>query len=116
MQTFLARSDGEVIGALVCSLMGDNAIYLLGATNERARELKAAYFLQWQAMLWLKERGARSYDLGGIDPAANPGGHHFKSGFGGEPVSQLAAYGHRGNMLSSGVAAFAAWRQRRRRL
>jgi hypothetical protein len=112
LQTFLARSDGEVIGAAVCSLMGDNAIYLLGATNERARELKAAYFLQWQAMLWLKERGARSYDLGGIDADANPGGHHFKSGFGGEAVNQLAAHGHPGNLLSSGVARFAAWRRR----
>jgi Acetyltransferase (GNAT) domain len=113
MQTFLARSGGEVIGASVCSLMGNHAIYLLGATNEQARELKAAYFLQWQAMLWLKARGARTYDLGGIDPDANPGGYHFKSGFGGTAVSQLAAHGHRGNMLSSGVAAFAAWRRRR---
>ena len=69
--------------------MGDTAIYLLGATNERARELKAAYFLQWQAMLWLKDRGARWYDLGGIDPEANPGGYHFKSGFGGNETMQL---------------------------
>jgi lipid II:glycine glycyltransferase (peptidoglycan interpeptide bridge formation enzyme) len=116
MQIFLARSEGQVIGALVCSLLGDTAIYLLGATNERARELKAAYFLQWQAMLWLKEHGAQYYDLGGIDPVANPGGYHFKSGFGGTEAVQLAAHAHSGNLLSSGVTALAAWRRRPRQI
>ena len=114
LQTFTARSEGQPVGALVCSLMGEHAIYLLGATNERARELKAAYALQWQAMMWLKERGARIYDLGGIDPVANPGGYHFKSGFGGAEVTQLDAQGHDGNRLSSAVAAFARWRRRPR--
>jgi lipid II:glycine glycyltransferase (peptidoglycan interpeptide bridge formation enzyme) len=91
MAVFLARKDGQAVGALVCSLIGDTAIYLLGATNARARELKASYFLHWQAMIWLKSAGARSYDLGGIDPVRNPGGHHFKSGFGGNDVTQIAA-------------------------
>jgi hypothetical protein len=112
LQTFTARSNGHVVGALVCSLMGDKGVYLLGATNERARELKAAYFLQWQAMLWLKEHGARSYDLGGIDCVTNPGGYHFKSGFGGAEVTQLEAHGHDGNLMSSAIVAFARWRRR----
>ena len=112
LQTFLARSDGQVVGALVCSLMGDNAICLLAATNELARELKAAYLLQWQAMKWLKEHGALQYDLGGIDSEANPGGHHFKSGFGGTEVTQLDAHVHSGNLISSAIAAFAKWRRR----
>ena len=112
LQTFLARSEGQVVGGLVCSLMGGTAIYLLGATNERARELKAAYFLQWQAMQWLKHHGARRYDLGGIDSVANPGGHHFKSGFGGIEVTQLDAHAHCGNLISSGIVAFAGWRRR----
>lgn len=116
LQTFTARSEGQAIGALVCSLMGTNAIYLLGATNERARELKAAYALQWQAMLWLKEHGALTYDLGGIDPVANPGGYHFKSGFGGAEVTQMDAHGHDGNRLSSAVVAFANWRRRPRQV
>ena len=113
MQTFLARKDGEPIGALVCSLMGNTAIYLLGATNEKARELKAAYCLQWQAMVWLKEHGARWYDLGGIDPATNPGGYHFKSGFGGTDVTQLVPHSHGGGLLSRGVAEFVSWRRRK---
>lgn len=114
LQTFLARSDGQVIGALVCSLMGGSSICLLAATNERARELKAAYVLQWQAMLWLKQHGAQTYDLGGVDPEANPGGFHFKNGFGGADMTQLGTYVHDGNLLSSGVAALAKWRRRPR--
>jgi lipid II:glycine glycyltransferase (peptidoglycan interpeptide bridge formation enzyme) len=108
MQTFIARKDGQAIAALVCSLLGDTAIYLLGATNDVAREQKAAYFLQWQAMMWLKERGARAYDLGGIDPEANPGGYHFKSGFGGSEVTQLPpqalSVGALGRVVLRGIA------------
>ena len=100
MRTFLAKIDNKSIAALVCSLMGDTAIYLLGASNERARELKASYFLQWQAILWLKDRGARWYDLGGIDPEANPGGYHFKSGFGGNETMQLPIHTVSGGPLS----------------
>lgn len=113
MQTFLARKDGVPVGALVCSLMGNSAIYLLGATNDQARELKAAYFLQWQAMLWLKERGARWYDLGGIDPLTNPGGYHFKSGFGGAEMTQLPLCSREGNWLSAGATTLIKWRRQR---
>lgn len=112
MQIFLARKDGEAVGALVCSLMGDTAIYLLGATNEKSNELKAANFLQWQAMVWLKSHGARRYDLGGIDPEANPGGFHFKSGLGGVDQTLLPSHICSGSLLSAGIFAYLKWRQR----
>ena len=103
-----------MIGALVCSLMGDTAIYLLGATSEKAMELKAANFLQWQAMMWLKDRGARWYDLGGIDPVANPGGYHFKSGLGGRETALLPPHLARGGLVGEVVLrGLARWRQRR---
>ena len=112
MSIFLAKEHGETIGALVCSFVGETAIYLLGATNQQARELKASYLLHWQAMLWLKDRGARWYDLGGIDPEANPGGYHFKSGLGGSEAALVPAHGCTEGMLSRGVAAFIKWRRR----
>ncbi|MDP3850165.1 MAG: peptidoglycan bridge formation glycyltransferase FemA/FemB family protein [Luteolibacter sp.] len=114
MPVFLARKDGHAVGALVCSLMGDTAIYLLGATNDRARELKASYFLHWQAMLWLKSEGARCYDLGGIDPVANPGGHHFKSGFGGNDVTQIAPVSISGGLVGGAVLRGISWLRRKR--
>lgn len=114
LRTFLARKDGEAVGALVCSLMGDTAIYLLGATNEAAKELSAANFLQWRAMVWLKDRGARWYDLGGIDPEANPGGFHFKSGLGGVEAIQLSPHAKAASAVSRMVLRGIAWLHRRR--
>jgi lipid II:glycine glycyltransferase (peptidoglycan interpeptide bridge formation enzyme) len=113
MQIFLAKKESETVAALVCSLSGDTAIYLLGATNEKARELKASYFLQWQAMVWLKARGACFYDLGGIDQETNPGGYHFKTGFGGEERTQLPLHACSGGRLSSVAALLSTWRRRR---
>lgn len=89
----LAFSGDQPVAGLACSLMGETGIYLFGATNDAARTLKAAYLLQWHTMMWLKRQGARSYDLGGIDQAANPGVYHFKSGFGGRELTQLPPQG-----------------------
>ncbi len=114
MQVFIARKNGEAVGALVCSLLGDTAIYLLGATNDRARELKASYFLHWQAMLWLKSHGASWYDLGGIDPSANPGGYHFKNGFGGIEATQLSPVVASNGILSDAIHRGVTWLRRKR--
>lgn len=114
MRIFIARKDGEAVGALVCSLAGDTAIYLLGATNGQARELKASYFLHWRAMMWLKEHGARVYDLGGVDPEENPGGYHFKSGFGGSDRKQIPAVWASGGILGDALHQGINWVRRRR--
>ena len=45
--------------------------------------------LQWTLIKWLKERGVRWYDLGGIDPEGNPGVYSFKRGFSGIDVTQI---------------------------
>jgi lipid II:glycine glycyltransferase (peptidoglycan interpeptide bridge formation enzyme) len=114
MQIFLARKDGEAIGALVCSLIGDTAIYLLGATNEKSNDLKAANFLQWQVILWLKERGARWYDLGGIDIETNPGGFHFKTGLGGVESLLLSPHVMAAGAVSRMTLRGFTWLRRRR--
>src|SRR5262249_8598137 len=77
------------LNALVVSAIGDTAIYLLGATSDDGLKLKGAYLLQWRAMQWLKERGCRWYELGGINPEENPGVYEFKSGFGGDQTRHL---------------------------
>ena len=114
MRIFIARMNGEAVAAVVCSLLGDTAIYLLGATNERARELKASYFLQWQVIVWLQEQEARWYDLGGIDPVENPGGYEFKSGFGGNEVTQIPAFQASSGMLGDTLNRGISWLRRRR--
>jgi lipid II:glycine glycyltransferase (peptidoglycan interpeptide bridge formation enzyme) len=89
MRVILCLQEGKPVAGVVCSAIGNSAIYLLGATNEQGMKLKAAYLLHWTLMQWLKEKGVHYYDLGGIDPEANPGVYHFKSGFSGEDLSHI---------------------------
>jgi hypothetical protein len=85
MRVMLCSEDGgtDVAGAITSSL-GDTGLAILWATSRRGRELKGAFALQWRVLDWLKREGCRSYDLGGVDRAANPGGHQFKSGLSGK--------------------------------
>lgn len=92
MQVFIAESEGEPVAGVVVSCIGERGIYLLGATGDRGLKSRGSFLLHWRAMQWLKERGARSYDLGGIDPEANPGGYHFKKGLAGRDVSHLGRF------------------------
>ncbi len=75
--------------ALVASAIGDSAIYLLGATSDAGLHSKGAYLLHWHLIDWLKAKGTRWYDLGGIDPERNPGVYQFKKGFSGADVCQI---------------------------
>jgi lipid II:glycine glycyltransferase (peptidoglycan interpeptide bridge formation enzyme) len=84
MTIMLCESDAEPVSAVVCTAIGDTGIYLLGATNDKGRTLQASYLVQWRLIEWLKGRGYRWYDLGGIDPEKNPGTYHFKAGLSGK--------------------------------
>jgi len=90
MRILICEHKEQPVAGLVCSAIGDSAIYLLGATNENGMKLKAAYLLQWAMIRSLKDRRIHYYDLGGIDPIANPGVHHFKSGVNGADVSHIS--------------------------
>jgi lipid II:glycine glycyltransferase (peptidoglycan interpeptide bridge formation enzyme) len=62
---------------------------------------KGSYLLQWRMMQWLRERGCRGYDLGGVNPTRNPGVYHFKSGVGGAEVLQYPSQEISGSSWSS---------------
>ncbi len=89
MRILICEDKGEPVAGLVASAMGDTAIYLLGATSDKGLNSKGAYLLQWTLIKWLKDKGFKSYDLGGIDPERNPGVYHFKSGLSGADVSHV---------------------------
>lgn len=116
MRVLLCEDDGVMVAGLVVSAMGDSAIYLLGATSDDGLNAKGSYLLQWTLLHWLKANGLRWYDLGGIDPIANPGVYSFKKGFSGEDAVQMSARTACASMLSAGVvkAGFAVHRLRRR--
>ena len=83
--------DGPQAG-VVSAGVGETGIYLLGATGDNGMKTKASYLLQWRMINHLREAGCRFYDLGGINPEANPGVYHFKAGMGGVECRQLGRY------------------------
>jgi len=80
------ESNGTLVAGHMSSMLGDTCVYLLGATSDEALKSNAAYLLQWNAIKLAHERGLKWYDLGGIDPEANPGVYHFKNGMGGQEM------------------------------
>ena len=102
MQVLVCQDKGVSVAGLVASAMGDTAIYLLGATSNAGLNSKGAYLLQWTMIGWLKERGIKAYDLGGIDPERNPGVYSFKRGFSGADLCQIQPRAASGSAVSSG--------------
>jgi hypothetical protein len=98
-ELFFVRHEGEVVAGAIIFKAGDTAVYLFGATNDRALPLRAGYFLHWNIIRWLRANtGAKWYDLGGTD--GFQGLHQFKKGMVGDagvisqvpPVANYAAY------------------------
>jgi hypothetical protein len=79
----LAEMAGQPVAGYVTTLHGDTAVYLLGASTDLGRTARASFMLQWQSLLRARARGLRWYDLGGVDPQANPGVYVFKRSLGG---------------------------------
>lgn len=89
MYVLIAQNAGVPVSGLVASAIGDSAIYLLGATSDAGLHSKGAYLLHWHLIDWLKAKGTKWYDLGGIDPEKNPGVYQFKRGFSGADIHQI---------------------------
>ena len=101
LHVLLCEQDGQLLNALVISPVGDTPVYLLAATSHAGLNGRGAHLLQWRAMLWLKQRGCKWYDLGGTNPDENPGVYQFKSGMGGAEVMQRGAFDFSKDSLSS---------------
>lgn len=88
----MTKHQNKPVATIVCALTGTYAIYLLGASNPEARDMKASFVLHWELIKLLKEKNVRIYDLGGIDPDKTPGPYHFKSGMGGIDVEYVGTW------------------------
>lgn len=110
-ELFFVRKDGEVVAGAIIFKAGRRAVYLYGATNAAALELRAGYFLHWHVIRWLRDNTrARWYDLGGTDGFA--GLHQFKKGMVGvagvvQPVPPVAITATRPLPRLIGHTAFA---------
>jgi hypothetical protein len=111
-ELFFVRHAGEVIAGAIIFKAGDRAVYLYGATTDKALPLRAGYFMHWHIIRWLRDNTpARWYDLGGTD--GFHGLHQFKKGMVGEagviqPVPPVANYAAHWWPRFAGNAAFFA--------
>ncbi len=68
-QLLIAERDGKPIGASLVLSWAGHGIYLAAGSNADGLEHRAAHALQWQAIAWARERGARTWDHFGIADA-----------------------------------------------
>ncbi|MHA6297714.1 lipid II:glycine glycyltransferase FemX [Devosia sp. CAU 1758] len=111
-ELFFVRHKGVLVAGALIFKAGDRAVYLYGATNERALPLRAGYFMHWHIIRWLRDHTRASwYDLGGTD--GFQGLHQFKKGMVGDaglirPVPPVANFASRPLAYAFGAGAFAA--------
>jgi lipid II:glycine glycyltransferase (peptidoglycan interpeptide bridge formation enzyme) len=79
MKVLLCKAQGRLCAGLICSAIGDTAIYLYGATSDAGLKSRGSYLLHWRLIERLKAAGIATYDLHGINPEANPGTYKFKA-------------------------------------
>lgn len=84
---------GEPVAVAVTSTMGDTGVSLWHATNEEARRLRAGYVLSWWLVGWLKERGMRWYDLGGLETEGTAGVNVYKASLAGKRGREVRLVG-----------------------
>jgi lipid II:glycine glycyltransferase (peptidoglycan interpeptide bridge formation enzyme) len=88
----LAWHGNELVAGHLGSFFGKTAVYLLGASTSRGRELRASYLLQWNAIAFGKASGNSFYDLGGIDQQNNPDVYRFKRRLNGRVVREVGPH------------------------
>ena len=102
----VAENDGRGVAAQLLVTFGDTAVNQLSVWSGDCPDRKPNEALHWEAILWAKARGCRSYDFEGIDPAAAravlagegvprtllASYTWFKLGFGGQPTLLPGVY------------------------
>lgn len=91
-QVLIAMEGDEPIAGVILQRHGRSATYYVGCTTPRGRELRAHHLLLWRSVLWLRQRGVTSFDLGGVDTVNAPGLARFKLGMGGEVATLAGTY------------------------
>jgi hypothetical protein len=67
LKVFLARKDGELLGAIENLVFNKNVIQY-GIVNSPKTHLLGGTFLTWNAIKWSIENNCNTYDMGGINP------------------------------------------------
>jgi lipid II:glycine glycyltransferase (peptidoglycan interpeptide bridge formation enzyme) len=108
MRILLCKDGGKLCSGVICSAIGDTAIYVYGATSNAGLKTRGSYLLHWKLIGWLKENRITTYDLHGINPSVNPGTYRFKAdlcGANGQDVHFLGQYDSCTNLLSHALVS-----------
>ncbi len=92
---YYAYAEGRPVAFLWLAGAGRTVYELYGGVNESGAELKANYFLKWQAITKLKELQYEIYDFNG---RLNEGVSRFKDGFGPDETDYIGTYDYAFNM------------------
>jgi hypothetical protein len=85
-------ASGKLLCFRGCLIAGNRACDYLAATTESGRDLRASYATYWQLLMYCQSQGIRYFDLGGIDPWANPGVYKFKRETGAREIEYLGEW------------------------
>jgi hypothetical protein len=87
-----AIAAGAAVAGVCLAPHGAGSTYLLGWNGSAGRNLKANQYLLWQSIVYLKQKGFRWFDLGGIAEERNPGITAFKLGLNGRRYESIGEY------------------------
>ena len=82
----------DPLGLLVTVRSGDTALYLLGSTNDKGRQMQANSVLLWQAILQAKHSACNWFDIGGLNEATPEGIAKFKQGLNAMPYELVGEW------------------------
>ena len=103
MELFVARVESRLAAGAAIFRCGMRVHYFWGATDRDLSRFRAGEAVQWAVIEWACKQGMRSYDLEGLDRAANPGTYAFKAKMGGNiitlPIRQANALNLRGGLV-----------------
>jgi len=84
--------EERCVSSILILCHGTSATYQVGWTSDEGRKICTHHGLLWQAMLTLKSRGIKDFDLGGLNDKSASGVGKFKRGMGGEIVTLPGVY------------------------
>jgi hypothetical protein len=80
------------LGVLVTIRSGDTALYLLGSSNDKGRQMQANSVLLWQAIIHAKHSGCVWFDIGGLSNTTPKGVAEFKQGLNATPYQLVGEW------------------------
>ena len=90
--TLRADASRDRVAAMMFLIHGEAAIYHVGWTSEKGRDLHAHNLILWKGMEELRSRGIRRLALGGINTIRSAGIARFKMSTGGQVLTLAGTY------------------------